>query len=137
LSFPKRPRFTQRRTGHQTVLCLPCAQLAAQADFHFNNNLQVDAVRQGKWKLIPPGEFKPKVKRQGNGKRKRPASVPTPGQLYDLSTDLSEQVNLWDEHPEVVDRLTGRLEEYLEHRRSAPHTDDASLPIMGTQGPSI
>jgi arylsulfatase A-like enzyme len=90
--------------------------------FHFNNNPRVDAVRQGNWKLIPPGEFQPKAKRQGRGKGPRPAPVPTPGQLYDLSADPAEQVNLWNQHPEVVKRLTAKLDEYLERRRSAPDT---------------
>jgi arylsulfatase A len=88
--------------------------------FHFNNNPKVDAVRHGKWKLIPPGEFKPKQKRKGAGSR--PASVPTVGQLYDLSTDLGEQTNLWDRHPRIAERLTSMLEDYLHNRRSAPHT---------------
>jgi len=85
--------------------------------FHFNNNPRVDAVRHGKWKLIPECFYKEK-KSKKDGKKKLTKIA---GQLYDLSTDPGEQVNLWDKHPEVVKELSSMLENYHERRFDAPH----------------
>jgi len=49
---------------------------------------RISAVRKGKWKLV--------VNRQKS---------PDRPELYDLSVDVTEQQNLADEHPEVVDEL--------------------------------
>lgn len=59
-------------------------------------------IRSGKWKLIDG---------LGSGGFTRPNRVvPGPGdpagQLYDLQTDPGESVNLFQQHPEIVDRLT-------------------------------
>ena len=35
-----------------------------------------------------------------------------PIQLYNLDEDMSEQRNLWDQHPEIVGNLTHLLERY-------------------------
>jgi arylsulfatase A-like enzyme len=66
------------------------------------------AIRQGKWKLIlgtktSGGWVKP------GGKKPVPG---TPGQLYDLVDDPREQNDLWDAHPEVVQRLAHLLDDY-------------------------
>ena len=42
----------------------------------------------------------------------------TPGQLYDLAEDPYEQNDLWDQHPEVVRRLSQLLEQYKKQGRS-------------------
>jgi arylsulfatase A len=74
------------------------------------------AIRQGNWKLIcdnktsggwvePPGD---------------PPVPNTPGQLYDLGTDPYEQNDLWEQRPEIVERLTLLLEKYKSEGRSAP-----------------
>ena len=43
-----------------------------------------------------------------------------PGQLYDLSKDPGETTNLYNEYPEIVKALKGKLEEYKTSGRSAP-----------------
>ncbi len=60
------------------------------------------AVRQGRWKLIES---------QGSGgfTKIEPAEDAPAGQLYDLRLDPAETTNLWDEKPEVVERLKKRL----------------------------
>lgn len=73
-------------------------------------------VRQGKWKLIlglgSGGFTKPgRVKPQAGGPK---------GQLYDLQADPGEKNNLWQERPDVVERLTALLETYKREGRSAP-----------------
>lgn len=56
-------------------------------------------------------------------------SYPRPGeeseglpsvQLYDLSADIGEQQNVYDEFPEVVSELTTLLTRYVEDGRSTP-----------------
>jgi len=76
----------------------------------------VFAIRRGPWKLIlecrDSGGW---VKPRGHGPK--PGS---PGQLYDLRKDPAEQNNLFDEKPEIVQRLTALLEQYKKEGRSAP-----------------
>ena len=73
------------------------------------------AIRQGKWKLIDG---------QGPGSLFYGEWVPKPddppGQLYDMSADISERTNLYNEHPEVVERLKALLEKYKEQGYSRP-----------------
>jgi len=73
------------------------------------------ALRAGDWKLVP-GNL-------GSGGFTAPRDVkPKPsgpqGQLYNLADDPSEQVNVWEEHPEVVERLSGELERIQQSGRS-------------------
>ncbi len=65
------------------------------------------ALRDGDWKLIP---------HRGSGGFSEPREyIPEPGepagQLYNLSADLRESVNLYDEHPEKVAELEELLEQ--------------------------
>jgi arylsulfatase A-like enzyme len=72
------------------------------------NNL---AIRQGDWKYIPwlgSGGFLTKPNRV------QPASGEAPGQLYNLSDDPGEQNNRYQEHPDIVERLTKLLAQQRE-----------------------
>ncbi len=72
-------------------------------------------IRQGQWKFIDgqgPGS--------GNYGPWKPAADDPPGQLYDMTADVSEQRNLYNEHPEVVARLKTLLEKYKEQGHSRP-----------------
>jgi arylsulfatase A-like enzyme len=62
----------------------------------------VFAIRQGDWKLILG---------KGSGgftRYKAPADAPA-GQLYHLGDDPAEQINLYSEKPEIVEKLTQLL----------------------------
>lgn len=69
----------------------------------------VFAIRQGAWKLIPA--------HRGSGGFSQPRDLDAeveggpPGQLYHLQRDPAETQNVYAEYPEVVERLTKRLEE--------------------------
>lgn len=72
------------------------------------------SIRQDCWKLILG---------LGSGGFSEPKRViPTPdepqGQLYNLEKDFAETTNLWNEHPEVVERLTALLKQYQQTGRS-------------------
>ena len=41
-------------------------------------------------------------------------------QLYDLSNDIGEMKNVYDKHPDVVERLTTLLQDYVDRGRSTP-----------------
>ena len=76
-------------------------------DSLFHHNGQV-AFRQGDWKLIPGI--------QGNGSsagRGRKA-------LFNLKEDPDEKNNLWEQHPEVVERMTTLLKQQMEQGYSRP-----------------
>ncbi len=72
------------------------------------------SLREGRWKMIQG---------LGSGGFTQPANVdPEPGgpegQLYDMDADPAEADNLWDKHPEVVERLSARLAQYVSADRS-------------------
>lgn len=72
------------------------------------------AIRQGQWKLINAlgsgGFSKPS--------RVKPSADGPLGQLYNLSDDPGETKNLWNEQPEIVQRLLELLEEIKSDGRS-------------------
>jgi arylsulfatase A len=75
------------------------------------------AIRSDVWKLV--------VGNLGSGGFTAPAQVrPGPqgpkGQLYRLDEDPSEQKNLYEAHPEIVEQLTELLERYRREGRSRP-----------------
>jgi hypothetical protein len=75
------------------------------------------AIRQGDWKL----EL---CRDSGGWSAPRPGSPDAqnlpPVQLYNLASDIGEQSNVQDKHPEVVARLTSLLEKYATEGRSTP-----------------
>jgi len=75
------------------------------------------AIRQGKWKLElcagSGGWSQP-----GNSMAKE-IGLPEI-QLYDLSVDIKEENNLYDQYPEIVARLYKLLQKYKDEGRSVP-----------------
>lgn len=74
------------------------------------------AIRKGDWKLILG---------LGSGGFTRPARIDPepgepPGQLYDLAVDPGENMNVYLEHPDIVDELTELLSRYRDGDRSVP-----------------
>lgn len=81
------------------------------------------AIREGKWKLaLCPDSGGWSSPRPGsNAARQLP-----PVQLYDLSRDPGETNNLASVHPDVVERLTQRLEQFVRNGRSTPGAPQAN-----------
>ncbi len=74
----------------------------------------VFAIRQGKWKVcfhLGSGGF-------SQPKTEPPVEGGPRGQLYDLADDPAETRNLWNDKPEIVQRLTNLLERYQRDGRS-------------------
>jgi arylsulfatase A-like enzyme len=75
------------------------------------------SIRQGRWKL----EFCPG---SGGWSYPRPGTQEVEGlppiQLYDLEADIGERENLQDKHPEIVERLTALMTQYVRTGRSTP-----------------
>ncbi len=72
------------------------------------------SIRKGEWKLIlnnktSGGWVKP------SGKPPKPG---TPGQLYNIETDPYETDDVFEQHPEVVKKLTALLEKFKSQGRS-------------------
>jgi len=102
---------TGSNAGPDSVNILPTLldQEKSAREFAVHHSLWgVFAYREGPWKMIP---------HRGSGgftfpKELDPAEVGGPeGQLYHLEEDPSETKNLWDEHPEIVEKLRSKLEE--------------------------
>lgn len=68
------------------------------------------AIREGDWKLILG-------KNSGGFSRWQPPENAPAGQLYHLGDDPAEATNLYREHPEIVARLTARLDAIREGGR--------------------
>ena len=74
--------------------------------FCFYNYLRLNAVRRGKWKLVPPRPARP----PGTGWSGRMIDAVPKTQLYDLEADISEKHDVADKHPEIVSRLIKLVE---------------------------
>jgi arylsulfatase A-like enzyme len=72
------------------------------------------AIRQGKWKLI--------LGRGSGGWSGRGRPEEPPVQLYDMSKDASERMNLCAEYPDIVEQLTKLLQKYKQQGHSRPMT---------------
>ena len=73
------------------------------------------SIRQGKWKLeLCPGS--------GGWSYPQPKKAKElnlhPVQLYNLETDITEEINLAKEHPEMIERMSALLQEYIDKGRS-------------------
>ncbi|MDH4203874.1 MAG: arylsulfatase [Phycisphaerae bacterium] len=69
------------------------------------------SIRQGKWKLElcrGSGGWSPPIPNSQEAKELPPI------QLYDLSQDIGETINLQDQYPEVVEHLKGLLQKYID-----------------------
>jgi arylsulfatase A-like enzyme len=77
------------------------------------------SLRQGEWKLIcglgSGGFSEPKVE--------QPVAGGPAGQLYNMADDPAETRNLWQDKPDVVERLSAVLEAYGTSGRSRPGAD--------------
>lgn len=75
------------------------------------------SIRQGRWKLenTPSSGGYNRI----TAEQAREEGLP-PLQLYDLKSDIREQKNVYDAHPEVIERLNNLLEKYKREGRSVP-----------------
>ncbi len=78
--------------------------------FYFYNYLRLNAVRRGKWKLVPPRPARP----PGTGWSGRMIDAVAKTQLYDLDADISEKHDVADKHPEIVAKLMKLVEKARE-----------------------
>ena len=71
-------------------------------------------IRDGNWKLINAlgsgGFSKPR--------KRKPQPGEPDGQLYNLSSDIGEQKNLYLKHPDIVERLEKKLHAIRKSKRT-------------------
>ena len=83
------------------------------------------SIRRGKWKYLDHrGSGGNNYQRSGVWGMKQyalPERAPdAPGQLYNLQEDPGERVNLYHEHPDIVEKLKTQLEAFKANGRSRP-----------------
>ncbi len=79
-------------------------------EFFYFLNTNMQAIRQGPWKLrVAPPDPSP-VASGGSGAGVPPANL-TP-ELYNLDTDPSERFNVAADHPDLVDQLRKRMQTF-------------------------
>jgi arylsulfatase A-like enzyme len=123
--------------GEDSVSLLPVLLGKATTPVHeavvFHSINGSFAIQQGNWKLELCA---------GSGGWGQPASKTAtaeglpPVQLYDMSKDIGEQTNEYNQHPEIVAQLTKLLEKYVADGRStpgAPQTNDVTVEIWKKQ----
>lgn len=70
---------------------------------HYTSRGDLEGIRQGDWKLLIK---KPRQQRNNNqANQTKPPQI----MLFNLDVDLGETTNLAEEHPDVVERLTARM----------------------------
>jgi arylsulfatase A len=72
-----------------------------EAFFYYARDGKVEAVREGKWKL-----------HTAKSRGWNPEEGPFPVSLFDLESDIGETNNVAAQHPEVVERLKGKMTEF-------------------------
>jgi arylsulfatase A-like enzyme len=78
-------------------------------------NRELQAVRSRQWKLHFPHDYRTLAGAPGSGGKPGPYRQAKIGaELFDLSNDIEEKVNLADKHPEVVRRLEALAEQARE-----------------------
>ena len=86
----------------------PHATSPQEAYFFYYNRNHLEAMRCGRWKLHFPHGYRSMEGRE-RGAGGRPGTYDhdrrTGLELYDLETDVGEQIDVTAEHPEVVARL--------------------------------
>lgn len=90
------------------VLKNPKAKLDRKYFFHYYGKGELHAVRDQRWKLHFPHGYRTLEGRPG-GKNGIPVNykyLKCEMALYDLDNDIGESVNLLEEHPDIVARLT-------------------------------
>lgn len=89
------------------------------------------AIRQGQWKLELCND---------SGGWGKGSVQDAPGQLYDVSKDVGERTNEYNQHPEIVSRLTKLLEKYVAYGRSTPgpaQKNDKAVDIWKKNAPKV
>jgi arylsulfatase A-like enzyme len=74
--------------------------------FYYYCYTHLQAVRNGKWKLVLPRPARP----PWTGWSARMVDAVPQAQLYDLASDIEEKHDVADRHPEIVARLTALVE---------------------------
>ena len=90
----------------QSALFIGDSEEGSRDIFHYFLRMELQAVRKGQWKLVLPKE-----KFHGYAKDDPPVTTP---QLYDLDSDISESMDVADQHPDVVEELHSLADEMKE-----------------------
>ena len=77
-----------------------------EAFYHYDGGNRLVAVRSGRWKLMFPQTYRTITEpgREGIPGKSEQRSIPL--SLFDLQTDIGETMNVAQQHPEVVEKLT-------------------------------
>lgn len=91
----------------------PGADPRTEFVYYYNRN-SLEAIRQGKWKLIFPHKSRSyKSHPPGHDGFPGPTSqIDVPFALYDLSTDPGETMDVQEQHPDVVKQLETLADKY-------------------------
>jgi arylsulfatase A len=83
-------------------LLLDAATPDYERTFYYYQGPNLAAVRKGKWKLILPSKYTVWEKGNGGLPGQKRTRHNMPLSLYNLDTDVSETINVTDQHPHIV-----------------------------------
>ncbi len=97
---------------------------------HFSGQ-RLSAIRQRKWKLVFPGNYR--VWNQGSGGQPGHGSEnrKIPLSLFDLDSDVGETTNVVEQHPDVVRRLERLADQAREELGDGPNTPGTNVRPLG------
>jgi arylsulfatase A-like enzyme len=99
--------------GHNVAdLILGVEGAASPTDaFYYYAGWDLQAIRSGKWKMHLPHSYNAVVEAEdGNAYGRKNIRTEIGLSLYDLSVDVEEQHNVADEHPDMVQSLSRKLD---------------------------
>jgi len=76
------------------------------------------SIRSGDWKLIFGDGAGGLSRRYGGDEPQKPRKIP--GELFNLREDIGETTDLYEQQPQIVEKLTALMKRYREEGRSAP-----------------
>ncbi len=100
--------------------------------FYYYSGLRLDAVRNGKWKLILPSTYRVWEKGNGGLPGQKAHRKEMPLSLFNLETDVGETNNLADQYPKIVDKLQGLAKFARKDLGDEKITGENVRPLGGT-----
>ena len=91
--------------------------------FYFYTGDSLEAIRSGKWKLYFPHKYRTVTDPGKDGAQGITREAETGYELYDLENDISEKINVIDQHPGIAEDMkekASRFDKELKYEKRQP-----------------
>ena len=80
--------------------------------FYYYAGNELQAIRSGKWKLHLPHTYRTPVEIGNDGNRGKMVEKEVPLSLYNLESDIGEQINVASQYPDIIQQLSKMAEKF-------------------------